>query len=293
MRRLAVEGPISFNTLKRFCIDMFDELEEDQFEITYIDDENDTISIGSNVELEEAFRISEKLKETSISFSLQKKDKEKTVKKTITYSPESKSVIHTNKSSDLDFEKAVADLEPEENVQEEESNVMNIEDPINMDIDLKTLESIEESLRKVSEQVNSFQEAPDFGSKFKDIIEALSNKIKMITSTIDEKIFIPLSKAARNTIEEFQRDLRKLKEDILNYKNQIADVKPKSTPKQMENIKKDALKKQEEDNCSVVMNDLAHLEEMGFMNRKLNLEILAKHPNNLNAAVMELLSRTS
>lgn len=285
IRRLAVESAITFKTLKRFCIDMFDELNENTpFEITYIDDENDIISIGSDVELKEAFRLLESNNEGTITFTIQTKEKAKPQKQVL----------------------------PLLKVSEEEKVDNN-----SIESDLKKLEEIEKNLKKVSEQVNSFS-SEDSGSDIKktvkEIIETIGQKLKQLASVIDEKIIDPVSKAAKLTLEEFRIEIQKLKEDILKLKyqikqsiedKQIKETIKKSEEKVEKKVEEYVTEKPEEEveeekkvtepeeiNCSVVMCDLAKLEEMGFMDRKLNLELLAKHPNNLDAVVLELLNRS-
>jgi len=297
IRRLAVESAITFNTLKRFCIDMFDELKDDRsFDITYIDDENDVISIGSDVELSEAFRLLAANNESTLTLTIQSKGSTKPQKKVL-------NLLKVNKD-DIEIKKEEVQKSQNENIDANE-------------IELRKLEEIVENLNKAVEQANIFtkeeESESDIKSTVKEIIESIGQKLKQLASVIDEKIFDPISKAAKSTLEEFQNEIQKLKEDILKLKQQIKqslEDKPscKSAEKSVNNSEtekcvnekskeeklaeeKEKIAEQEEVNCSVVMCDLERLEEMGFMDRKLNLELLAKHPNNLDAVVLELLNR--
>lgn len=291
IRRLAVESAITFKTLKRFCLDMFDELSNDKlFDITYIDDDNDIISIGSDIELLEAFRLLEASKETSFTFTIQRNNT-KPIKREKNCTIE---VPHEEVEIPKEFKLAEPKVEEEEeeNIKQEEKEKIQInEEKMEekcQDIDMKTLESIEENLRLVSEQVSKFSEndtSSEFGNTFKEIIETIGNKLKQIASVIDEKILDPLSKAAKSTLEDFQNEIQKLKEDILKMKMQMKE----SLPSKKEKEEKKSI---EEINCDIVMCDLGKLEEMGFMDRKLNLQLLAKYPNNLDAVILELLNHS-
>lgn len=57
IRRLAIDNMMSYNTLYQVVTNMFSDLTENpNFGVHYIDNENDPITVGSDLELEEALR---------------------------------------------------------------------------------------------------------------------------------------------------------------------------------------------------------------------------------------------
>lgn len=156
------------------------------------------------------------------------------------------------------------------------------------DKDLTIFESIEEKIQSAATVVSGFVDSLELESKFRDIIDSVGQKLKQASSSLDEKIIEPLSKIAKVKVHELKEELDKLGVELRKIKLQLKEDLSKATkgicskdnnPKPVEEISE-----------NVVLSDLNKLEDMGFVDRKRNLELLEKHPNNLSAVINDLLN---
>lgn len=152
------------------------------------------------------------------------------------------------------------------------------------------MESIEEKLQSAMTAVSTFVDSLELEDKFRDIVDSVGKKLKQASFSIDEKIFDPLSKMTKLKVQEFKEEILKLGEEIRRIKQQLkSDLAKASLPNAQE--PKKSLNTSIP--CNEVLNDLKALEDMGFTDRKLNLELLSQHPNNLDEVINELLKRSA
>jgi len=279
-RRLAVDDILSFKTLQKFCLDMFKDLSEDQICLTYIDNEYDVVSICSDMELFEAVR------------QLENSDP-KLLRIFIGYDQ----INHDNALKDAANSKLsniLADSmqdKIDEKFQEAISKDSEEEDDDDEEKDVTIMESIEEKIQSAATIVTGFVDSLELESKFRDIIDSMGQKLKQASTSLDEKILEPLSKIAKLKVHEIKEELDKLGNELKKIKLQLKADLAKATKFGICS-KDQELKSTESSNSSesVVLKDLNKLEDMGFVDKKKNLELLEKHPNNLSAVINDLLN---
>lgn len=138
--------------------------------------------------------------------------------------------------------------------------------------------------------VSTFVDSLELEDKFRDLVESVGKKLKQASSSIDEKIFDPISKMTKVKVKEFKEEIAKLGDEIRRIKLQLkADLAKAS----LSNANGEEKAPNTTIPCNEVLNDLKQLEDMGFTDRKLNLDLLAKYPNNLDEVVNELLQRSA
>lgn len=164
----------------------------------------------------------------------------------------------------------------------EESKVKDVEK------DLTIFESIEEKIQSAATAVSGFVDSLEIESKFRDIIDSVGQKLKQASTSLDEKVLEPLSKLAKMKVHEIKEELDKLGAELkkikLQLKNDLANATNRIRSKDNDS------KPVEESFEDTVLSDLNKLEDMGFVDRKRNLELMGKHPNNLSAVINDLLN---
>lgn len=269
-RRLAIDDVLSFDTLKKFCQDMFQNLKEERMTLTYIDNENDVISICSDLELAEAIR--------------QLGHSDPKVLRIFIGNPDLKSKNHcqqaVNDKNSHFFGDDINDMfdKPRENQKVEGSNVE----------DSTIFESIEEKLQSAAKVVACFVDSLEIETKFKDVVESVGQNLKQASSSLDEKILEPLSKFAKIKVHELREEIDKLGAELKKIQSQLKDDLAKvSNLGRCVRLDQEAVR--EPTNVCAPSEDLLKLEEMGFLDRQKNLELLEKHPNDLGGVIDDLL----
>lgn len=277
-RRLAVDDILSYKTLQKFCLDMFKDLTEDQIQLTYIDSECDVISICSDMELCEAVRQLENSdpKILRLFIGYNEKDHHDAFKSAINGKLSHILADSIHDKVDEEFQEAIH----RDSEEKEEKD---------MEKDLTILESIEEKIQSAATVVSGFVDSLELESKFRDVIDSVGHKLKQASTSLDEKVLEPLSKIAKVKVHELKEELDKLGVELRKIKLQLKTDLAKASKFGI--CSKDTKSNAPEANSeNVVLNDLNKLEDMGFVDRKKNLELLEKHPNNLSAVINDLLN---
>lgn len=66
LRRRTISMPFRFSDLEKLLIESFDNIKYNDFEVQYVDDEGDKITVTNDNELKELFKVSKKLKKTAL-----------------------------------------------------------------------------------------------------------------------------------------------------------------------------------------------------------------------------------
>jgi len=277
-RRIAIENLKNFFELQKFCKNIFN-LDEN-VDFTYIDNENDIISLGSDLELEEAIRQLGKEKNTLKIVMKCRNGND--------YEIENDSV--TSHDSNIISEPVENNDSSIDNVEIQEKESLEKFEIENQEQKLALIESIEQEIKNNVNYISKVENSTKAESKFRQFIEYLKTKLKELSNIINEKVLNPISKFGKVKFAEFKEVLRNLEIEIQKIKTKIeVKIQQRIASKKEKTSSAKQPHFQPRTESEIVLGHLKNLEDMGFTDRCVNLDLLSKHSNNFEAVVNELL----
>lgn len=305
IRRIAVEKLMSYSTLVQLIRNMFaSELLDSNFVLRYTDDEGDDVLVSTDVELQEAYRLTEYSSVQVLRLFLEIVNKEKDVpeldfsfvqlpNEEIQVESEQAEPSEDNVSEPVKIEEPHVEENPAS--QETESSTDDTEN------DLNILETIEKQLQMAYEAVSKFVDSLELSSKFSSAVETAQERLRHASEKVDAVIIKPLTEVTKKKAEQFAEEVSKLQAEISRLKEQLrAELSkasesisnsgaavPEAPAEEMKELKPAESEVELPPNAALA--DLQKLEDMGFTDRRRNLDLLAKHQGNLMSVVEELL----